>query len=197
MSDTQDSNKDWGKIQEGEDSSIDILDRDEESANESEAPSLDHPSYKELEDKLTAAEMKVHENWDKATRAVAELENVRRRMELEVEKAHKFSVEKLIKEIIPVIDSLEHAITASADASEAMKEGVELTHKLFLDALRKFAVEAIDPMGQPFNPEWHEAMTMQPAPEVPNNTVVAVFQKGYQLHGRVIRPARVVIAKND
>lgn len=197
MTKNHDSGKDWSKVL-GDDEVIqdEQLDEQDELLEEPVATSLDHPSYKDLEDKLTAAEMKAHEYWDKATRAVAEVENIRRRMDREVENAHKFSVEKIIRELLPVIDSLEHALVAGNDAPDAHQEGIELTLKLFLDVLKKFSVEAVDPMGQLFNPEFHEAMTMQPAPGQPDNTVIAVFQKGYTLHGRVVRPARVVLAKN-
>lgn len=159
-------------------------------------PSLDHPSYIELSEKLTLAEQQAHENWEKAVRAQAELDNVRRRTEREVANAHRYGIEKLITDLLPVIDSLEQALQLVVKAEDAsMREGLELTLKLFMDVLKKFEVQQIDPIGVPFDPQLHEAMSMQNAPEAEPNTVLAVFQKGYKLSDRVIRPARVVVSK--
>lgn len=161
-----------------------------------EEESLEHLSYEELSEKLTLAEQQVHENWEKSVRALAELDNVRRRAEREVDNAHRYGAEKLISSLLPVMDSLEQALQMAAKEEDAaMREGLELTMKLFLDALQKFDVQQLDPMGLPFNPQEHEAMTMQEAPDVAPNTVVAVFQKGYKLSDRVIRPARVIVSK--
>ncbi|HHF0525149.1 TPA: nucleotide exchange factor GrpE [Legionella anisa] len=160
-------------------------------------PSLDHPSYVELSEKLTLAEQQSHENWEKAVRAQAELDNVWRRAEREIENALRYGVkEKLITDLLPVIDSLEQALQLAAKAEDAsMHEGLELTLKLFMDVLKKFEVQQIDPTGAPFDPQLHEAMSMQVAPDAEPNTVLAVFQKGYKLSDRVIRPARVVVSK--
>jgi len=170
-------------------------DDDGEGASSGE---LSHSSYKALEDQLTAMEVKVHENWDKATRAVAELENVRRRAERDLESAHKYGVEKIIKELLPVVDSLEQALQIEAKSDETVKnihEGIDLTLKLLFGMLQKFAVQPIDPIGEPFDPKLHEAMSTQVDPDVEPGTVLLVFQKGYLLHDRVIRPARVIVAK--
>ncbi|WP_454784321.1 nucleotide exchange factor GrpE [Legionella sp. WA2024007413] len=159
-------------------------------------PSLAHPSYIELSEKLTLAEQQSHENWEKAVRAQAELENVRRRAEREISNAHRYGVEKIITDLLPVIDSLEQALLLADKAEDtAMREGLELTLKLFLDVLKKFEIQQIDPMGMPFDPQIHEAMSMQAVPDAEPNTVLAVFQKGYKLSERVIRPARVVVSK--
>ncbi|HHT0592091.1 TPA: nucleotide exchange factor GrpE [Legionella anisa] len=159
-------------------------------------PSLDHPSYVELSEKLTLAEQQSHENWEKAVRAQAELDNVRRRAEREVANAHRYGAERLITDLLPVIDSLEQALQLAVKAEDAsMHEGLELTLKLFMDVLKKFEVQQIDPIGAPFDPQLHEAMSMQAAPDAEPNTVLAVFQKGYKLSDRVIRPARVVVSK--
>ncbi|MCE0724541.1 MULTISPECIES: nucleotide exchange factor GrpE [Legionella] len=159
-------------------------------------PSLDHPNYIELSEKLTLAEQQSHENWEKAVRAQAELDNVRRRAEREVANAHRYGVEKLITDLLPVIDSLEQALQLAVKAEDvSMHEGLELTLKLFMDVLKKFEVQQIDPMGTPFDPQLHEAMSMQAAPDAEPNIVLAVFQKGYKLSDRVIRPARVVVSK--
>lgn len=158
--------------------------------------SLEHLSYEELEEKLTLSEQSAHENWEKAVRAVAELDNVRRRSEREVQNAHRYSLEKFANGLLPVVDSLEQALQlADKSADAAMHEGLSLTMKLFLDVLEKFDVKQIDPSGEPFNPEQHEAMSMQESPDAEPNSVLMVFQKGYKLNDRVIRPARVIVAK--
>jgi molecular chaperone GrpE len=191
--------KDWQKFKEDNLVDEDFFDEptEEESSDELNhvEQALDHPSYSDLEEKLTLAEQQAHENWEKSVRAIAELDNVRRRMEREVTNAHKYGVEKLLSSLLPVMDSLEQALQlADKNNDSAMHEGLELTMKLFLDVLQKFEVEQIDPMGQAFDPQQHEAMSMQPAPDAAPNTVIMVFQKGYKLSDRVIRPARVVVS---
>ena len=127
---------------------------------------------------------------------MAELDNVRRRAERDVANSHRYGVEKLITSLIPVMDSLEQALQLADPTTQAsMHEGLQLTMKLFLDVLKKNEVTQLDPVGEPFNPAFHEAMSMQEAPGAEPNSVLAVFQKGYQLHDRVIRPARVIVAK--
>jgi len=131
-------------------------------------------------------------------RAQAEIQNMRRRAELDVEKARKFALEKFTGELLPVVDSLERAIEscqAEDEATKTLKEGVEMTLKLLLDGMGKFNVETVDPQGQAFNPEHHQAMSMVEAPDAEPNTVVAVMQKGYLLNGRLVRPAMVMVAK--
>ncbi|WP_454781928.1 nucleotide exchange factor GrpE [Legionella sp. WA2022007384] len=197
MSKKQDKN--WHQFKEENESkhvenSEDTVDLSEE-IDHSE-PSLAHPSYIELSEKLTLAEQQSHENWEKAVRAQAELDNVRRRADREVSNAHRYGVEKIITDLLPVIDSLEQALQlAVKEEDAAMREGLELTLKLFMDVLKKFEVQQIDPMGMPFDPQIHEAMSMQDVPGAEPNTVLAVFQKGYKLSDRVIRPARVVVSK--
>ncbi len=135
---------------------------------------------------------------EQSLRAAAEAQNIRRRAEQDVEKAHKFGVEKFVKEMLPVADNLERAIeAASADGVEvsSVVEGVELTLKTLADALDRQKVAIVDPAGEPFNPELHQAMSMVPNPDVEPNTVINVFQKGYTLHGRLVRPAMVVVSK--
>lgn len=131
-------------------------------------------------------------------RAQAEIRNVRRRAERDVEQAHKFALEKFAGEIVGVADSLERALDTLDENDEAIRparEGTELTLKALLDAFARFNIEQIDPRGETFNPECHEAMTMVPSADAEPNTVVDVLEKGYLLNGRVIRPARVVVAK--
>ncbi len=130
-------------------------------------------------------------------RAQAETQNARRRAEQDVEKARKFALEKFVVELLPVADNLERAIAAGDSEDGAQKmvlEGVALTHKSLLDSLKKFKVEAVDPFGEPFDPQLHQAMSMVPNPDVEPNTVLTVFQKGYTLNGRLVRPAMVVVS---
>lgn len=196
------SKKDWKRFQDEhahlDDEQLDLEEDEDESGSgqaEKTAGNLDHPAYEDLELKLTEAEQKAHQYWDQATRAMAELENVRRRAERDVNQAHLYSLERFVKELLPVIDSLEQAIQlVDEHADQAMHDGLTLTLKLFLSVLEKFKVEQLDPVGALFNPQEHEAMSMQES-DAPASTVIVVFQKGYKLNDRVIRPARVVIAK--
>ena len=195
--------KDWNKFKEEHQDQVDneFVEDDEaleDEVDEHSESALDHPSYAVLEEKLTLAEQKAHESWEKSVRAMAELDNVRRRMEREVANAHKYGSEKIISALLPIMDSLEQALQlADKSGDSAMHEGLDLTMKLFVDALQKFDVTQLDPMGELFDPQQHEAMAMQPAPDVAPNTITAVFQKGYKLNDRVIRPARVIVAKNN
>jgi molecular chaperone GrpE len=130
-------------------------------------------------------------------RAQAETQNARRRAEQDIEKARKFALEKFVAELLPVADNLERAIASGNPEDEGQKivlEGVALTHKSLLDTLKKFKVEAIDPHGEPFDPQLHQAMSMVPNPDVEPNTILTVFQKGYTLNGRLVRPAMVVVS---
>lgn len=197
---SEENKKNWKKFKEENKIDDDMMD-DESSepleGSKHEEIGLDHPSYSNLEEQLTLAEQKAHENWEKSVRAAAELDNVRRRMEREVANAHKYGTEKLITALLPVVDSLEQALQiAEKNSDTSMHEGLELTMKLFADALQKFGVECIDPVGEVFDPQQHEAMSIQDVPGTPPNSVIAVFQKGYKLNDRVIRPARVIVSKN-
>ncbi len=131
-------------------------------------------------------------------RAQAEAQNTRRRAEQDVEKAHKFGQEKIINDLLPVVDNLERALASidvNDEAFKAVIEGIELTHKSFVDSLKRHKVEQINPEGEPFDPQLHQAMSMVENPDVEPNTVINVFQKGYTLHGRLVRPAMVVVSK--
>jgi len=147
-------------------------------------------SLAELQEQLEQAK-------DQALRAHADAQNARRRAEKDVENAHKFALEKFSKELLPVVDSLERALETFAqhDVADAVKEGVEMTLNMFISTLNKFNVEQIDPVGTPFDPQFHEAMSMVPNPDAEPNTVIAVMQKGYLLNGRLVRPAMVMVAK--
>jgi len=149
----------------------------------------------ELEAQLVEAQQRER---DSLLRAKAEVENIRRRTELDVEKAHKFALEKFSGELLPVIDNLERALDL-ADKSNAeltsMIEGVELTLKSLLDAVRKFGLEVVSDTHVPFNPELHQAMTLMESADLEPNHVMMVMQKGYTLNGRLLRPAMVAVSK--
>lgn len=135
---------------------------------------------------------------DQELRTKAEMQNIRRRAEQDVEKAHKFALEKFANELLPVIDSLERAVDAcnsEDEAVQAIAEGVEMTLSMFVSGISKFKVEQHDPLGEAFDPALHQAMSMVPNPEVAANNVMAVMQKGYSLNGRLIRPAMVIVSK--
>lgn len=153
----------------------------------------------ELEAQLEAAQQASAEERERAIRAVAEMENLRRRAAQDVEKAHKFALEKFAGELLPVLDNLERAIELADKENDALKpmiEGVELTLKSMRSGVAKFGLVALDPTNQPFDPNAHQAMSMVPSADVAPNTVIAVMQKGYELNGRVIRPAMVMVSKS-
>ncbi|CAH9056976.1 Protein GrpE [Pseudoalteromonas holothuriae] len=150
--------------------------------------------YAELE----AAKQTIKDQQDGVVRAAADVENIRRRAAQDVEKAHKFALEKFANELLPVIDNLERAIEFSDRENETLKpvlEGIDMTVKSFSDAVAKFGVETVNPKGEAFNPELHQAMSIQPSNDVSPNTVLAVMQKGYTLNGRLLRPAMVMVSK--
>jgi len=163
-----------------------------------DAASAAEPSAESLSSLLEEARAKADENWNQLLRTRAELENLRRRHEVDLEKAHKFALDGFVRELLQVRDSLElgHA-AAHVEAADVdkLREGTELTLKLLSDVMGKFGVEPVDPAGEAFNPEYHQAMSMQPREDVPANTVVTVIQKGYLLNGRLVRPALVVVSQ--
>lgn len=146
-----------------------------------------------------AVEAALAEQRDTVLRATAEVQNMRRRCEADVEKAHKFALEKFGAELLAVVDNLERAIDAVPEAATeqvtALREGVELTLKGFLEIMTKYNIVQQNPVGEPFDPQLHQAITTMVNPNVEPNTVIDVMQKGYTLNGRVIRPAMVVVAK--
>ena len=145
----------------------------------------------QLEEQLAAAQ-------DQALRMAADLQNVRRRAEQDVEKAHKFALEKFAGDLLAVVDSLERGLELSSAENEAIKpvrEGMQLTLKLLTDTLKRYQVEQVDPLGEPFNPEHHQAMAMEESLHAEPGSVLKVFQKGYLLSGRLLRPAMVVVSK--
>ena len=156
-----------------------------------------------LEAQLEALSAQLSSAKDEQLRTQAEMQNLRRRAERDVEKAHKFGLEKLINGLLPVLDNFDRAIAAVPEAAaddevvKSLLEGVELTRKTALDVLKTFSVEVLEPYGEPFNPEFHQAMTMVPSPTAEPNSVIDVLQKGYTLNGRLLRAAMVVIAKAE
>lgn len=151
-----------------------------------------------LQAQIEALQQQLADAKDQVLRAAAEAQNVRRRAEKDVENAHKFALEKFAATLLPVADNLERAIESADREHEAVKplvEGVELTYRALLDALKKFQIEQIDPLGAPFDPQFHEAVSMVDNPAAEPNSVLHVMQKGYTLHGRLLRAAMVVVAK--
>lgn len=192
------------KIKEEElDQIIEEAEKAEAAAQEVEAELEEMGDEKDakiaqLEAALLTSEAKIQEQQDGVLRAKAEVENMRRRTETEIDKARKYALNKFAEELLPVIDNLERAIQAADGENEAVKpivEGVELTHKTFVDTVSKFGLKEINPEGEAFNPEQHQAMSIQESPDHESNTVMFVMQKGYELNGRVIRPAMVMVAK--
>jgi len=149
----------------------------------------------QLRAELEKAQAKADENWETVLRMKADLENQRRRNEKQVEDAHKFAAKKFIEELLPVADSMEMGMAAEGDV-EQIREGVALTKKVFDTAMEKFGLEAVEALGEKFNPDLHQALAMQPSEEYEEGHVSAVMQKGYTLNGRLVRPAMVMVVKN-
>ena len=149
----------------------------------------------DVEAVIAELEKKAEENWDRYLRAAAEVENVRKRASRDVENAHKFALEGFSRELLSVKDSLEMGLAAAESADvESLLQGKEATLKLLATVLERFGVTEVDPEGEPFDPELHEAMTMQPSADAEPGSVLNVVQKGYVLNGRLLRPARVIVA---
>ena len=160
---------------------------------------LDAPSIPALEQEIAQLMARVNEQQESVLRAQAEMQNVRRRAERDVENAHKYALDKFSADLLAVVDSLERALEAAgqidSEAVKGMKDGIELTLKMFIDTRAKHGVQQVNPLGQPFNPEFHQAMSMVPNPDLAPNSVMMVLQKGYTLSGRLVRPAMVVVSK--
>jgi molecular chaperone GrpE len=185
---------------------------DEKAADSSETPSEDTATQSEKinaeiieellnDDALTETDNlqeQISNANDQVLRIQAEMQNMRRRAERDVENAHKFALDKFTTELLPVVDNLERALGTIEDsdkAQQAVFTGLELTLKSFFDVFTRFKIETIDPAGQPFDADLHQAVSMVPNPDVEPNTVIEVFQKGYTLNGRLVRPAMVVVSK--
>lgn len=170
----------------------------EDAAHAAAEQELQEITVESVQAELEVALAKIDEQQSDVLRAQADAQNIRRRSEQDVAKAHKFGQEKLMTEVVSLLDNLGRAIEAgSADGAnlKSLLEGVEMSQKMLLDGLKKFNVDQLDPHGEPFNPALHEAMTAVPNPDLEPNTVMEVFQKGYTLNGRLVRPAMVVVSK--
>jgi len=189
MNTDENRNEQVDELKEAAEASVEEAQTGESEAEQNEVSELD------------ALSAQLQDSQEQMLRLQAEMQNVRRRAEMDVEKAHKFALEKFVKELLPVADSLEKAVESTEgheDAGElvaSIRQGVEMTLSLFVSSLKKFNVEPLNPVGEPFDPQQHEAMSMVPAPDAEPNSVVAVIQKGYLLNGRVVRPAMVMVAK--
>lgn len=162
-----------------------------ELLDEIEASEEQQPVSEQLLEQVASAK-------DQVLRVQAEMQNVRRRAERDVENAHKYALDKFTADLLPVVDNLERALAAIDTEDEAQKgvsEGLELTLKSFMEVLSRHKIEAIDPAGQPFDADLHQAVSMVPNPDLEPNTVMDVFQKGYTLNGRLVRPAMVVVSQ--
>ncbi|MBF7072532.1 nucleotide exchange factor GrpE [Glaciecola sp. MH2013] len=191
------------------DNEVEIHDEESSSENEEQPMTADELEQSmndtdnieriaELEAELEAAKGTIDGQKDAVLRARADMENAKRRAEQEIDKARKFALERFAGELLPVLDNLERAMQVADADNEAIKpviEGVDLTLKSFVSTVEKFGMEVIDPQGESFNPELHQAMSMQESSDVAPNTVMAVMQKGYSLNGRLIRPAMVMVSR--
>jgi len=174
-----------------------VLNEAEELEGELEPAAEELSDVEQLKNQLEKEKELSQTNKDLALRAQAEMDNLRKRTTRDIENAHKFALEKFVNELLPIMDSLELGITAaeSAENIEDLREGMDLTVKMFNTAMDKFNVKALEPQGEKFNPEQHEAVSMQEIEGAESGTVVTVMQKGYELNGRLVRPAMVVVAK--
>ncbi len=152
----------------------------------------------DLQAQLEEAQQSVKDNWEKLLRSQAEMENLKRRNAKDIENAHKFALDGFVKALLEVKDSLTMGLkTAKEDSAsvQSITEGLEMTDKVFLSTLEKFGVELLNPAGETFNPEFHEAVTMVPMPDKESNSVLEVVQHGFTLNGRLVRPAMVVVVQ--
>lgn len=169
-----------------------------ETDEQRKAALLEHPSYLELQAKLEAAEEKATQNWERVLRMQADMDNTQRRVERDVANAHKYALEKFVLDLLPIVDSMERGLQISSDEQSvnAVLEGIQMTLTMFYSTLEKFGVLPVDPQGEAFNPELHQAVSIQPSGDAKSGTVLNVLQKGYLLNNRLIRPAMVVVAKD-
>lgn len=169
-----------------------------EATGQAQAAESDELSIETLQAQLANLAAAYESAREQNLRAQADAQNARRRAEQDVEKAHKFGLEKMVNDLLPVVDNLERALSsidASNEAFAAIAEGIQLTHKSFVDALARHQVAVVNPQGEPFDPNLHQAVSAVPNPDVEPNTVINCFQKGYTLYGRLVRPAMVVVSK--
>ncbi len=181
------------KQQPASEAEIDAGEQVEDADADADAEAEAEAEVSELEQ----AQAKANENWDRYLRTAAELENVRKRAARDVENAHRFALERFSKQLLAVRDSLEMGLAAADSASvESLLQGSEATLKILGTTMQQFGIEEVDPAGEPFDPEFHEAISMQPSDDVEPGSVVTVVQKGYSLNGRLLRPAMVIVASD-
>lgn len=194
------SHQDYTETQKATDPDVEALQASapQADASQKEAQPQDEVSIDALKAQLATLAAAYESAKDQSLRSQAEAQNARRRAEQDIEKAHKYGLEKIVNDLLPVVDNLERAIASIDVENELIKpliEGIQLTHKSFLDALARHQVLVINPQGEPFDPNLHQAVSAVPNPDVEPNTVINCFQKGYTLHGRLVRPAMVVVSK--
>jgi molecular chaperone GrpE len=178
-----------------EEQSVETIDTSATSETEAK-PEPAATEQSDLAAQLQEAQATVASQKEQVLRAQADVDNIRRRAAIDVEKARKFALEKMANELLPVIDNLERSLeTDPENTAPAMIQGVELTLKSFLAVIEKFGMTIVNPVGERFNPEWHQAISMVESAEHDSNTVITVMQKGYLLNGRLLRPAMVVVAQ--
>lgn len=174
-------------------------DKADEAVNETGEQAEEQPTTAEASSEESSPdqdlESEVGRLRDALLRTRAEMDNMQKRGQRELDKARRFQVEALMRDLLPVIDGLEQGLENAGDEDQKAREGLELTYKLLLKALEDHGLEELDPVGEPFDPQWHEAMSMQPSDEAAPDTVLMVLQKGYRLHDRLLRAARVIVAK--
>lgn len=190
------SAKNWEEVGNRE---IEASTETETTTPHMEALEVTQGSQAELTEELEVAQAEAKRNYELLLRAKADMENAKRRAQQDIENAHKFGIKRLVEELVPVLDSLEQGLQTKIDiehnAIKHVLTGLELTYNMLLSTLKKYGIEQLNPEGKPFNPEHHEAMSMVDAEGVEKNTVITVYQKGYLLNGRLLRPARVIVTK--
>ena len=186
------------KTEQNQDAETELGDAVTESTeSEVDATENEEVTVEFLQTKLAEAEAKADDNWDQLVRSRAEMENIRRRSERDLVNAHKYALEKFAQELLPVIDSMEMGVAAAMDENadvSKLREGTEMTLKMFETAIEKFGIKGVHPKGEAFNPEHHQAMTMIDSAEHEPNMIIDVMQKGYLLNERLVRPAMVVVS---
>ncbi len=183
--------------QEAVDQAAEELEQEQQDMQQEDEAKLESPEKNadSLESQLEDAQKKATENWEQFLRAKAEMDNLRRRNTKDVENAHKYGIEKFVTELLPVLDGMAMGLATEDASAESLREGMELTMNMMGKMMEKLGIEEVDPLNEKFDPEKHQAMTMQPNAEVEPNTVIAVMQKGYVLNDRLIRPAMVMVSK--
>ncbi len=171
----------------------------QEGDTEAGEATLDSPEKNadSLESQLEYAQAKATENWENFLRAKAEMDNLRRRNIKDIENAHKFGIEKFVTELLPVLDGMGMGLAVEDASAESLREGMELTMSMLAKMMEKLGIEEINPLNEKFDPDKHQAMSIQPNADVEPNTVTAVMQKGYSLNERLIRPAMVMVSKAE